>query len=87
MGDLDHRRLARPDMAREVASGSHEAADNSGRVPMAPVAVRAPRRWQAGPVEGITVFHHVGVAKPQCCEDAGTQCGLVRRLALERRRV
>ena len=87
MGDLDHRRLDRPDTAQEVASGSHEAADNSGRVPLVPVVVRAPRRWQAAPVEGTAVFHHVGVAKPQCCEDVGTPCGLVRRLALGRRRV
>ena len=85
MGDLDHRRPGRLDMAPGAAWGSHEAADSSGHVSLAPAVVREPRRWQAALVEGITVVHHVGEAEPPCCEDGGRQCGPGRRLALERR--
>ena len=51
----------------------------------APVVVREPHKWQVALVEDTTVVHHVGVVEPQYCEDAGRQCGLVRRLALGRR--
>lgn len=84
VGDLDHRRPGRLDI-QEAAWRSREA-HNSARVPVAPMVVRGRRRWQAALVEGTTVFHHVGVAKPQYCGDVGTQCGLVQRLALGRKR-
>ena len=87
MGDLDHRRPGHLDMAPEAASGSHEVADSWGRVSLGPAVVRERRKSRAAPVEGITVFHRVGVAKPPCCEDVGTPCGLVRRLALGRKLV
>ena len=56
-------------------------------MPLGLTVVRERRKWQAVPVEGITVFHHVGVAKLQRCEGVDMQCGPVRRLALGRRRV
>lgn len=64
MGDLDHRRQGRLDMALGAALGIHEGADrNWDHVSWEdPEAVRARRRWPAAPAEGTAAFHHVEVA-------------------------